>query len=453
MKQLLTKGGLTFLAMLWVFSWDPAPSPPTLRGPSLEVPSFTPSALAKKKKKKKSKAKAGKSNHLSPKRKGKVISIKFKVPPEIQPAVDFWKMIYSKYDRNYEIFHDTEKLGMVYSVLDFTDLYNNDALTRKERLALFRPRLEAEEDRIIAMLLHIHENQYHPEVLSKEERRIYEKFKDDPNPNKFKDAANPKRVRAQTGIKNKFVEAIQTSGAYIEEFEDIFMSYGLPIELTRLAFVESMFNTQARSKVGASGLWQFMPSTGKLFGLSINKYVDERNDPILATHAAARLLQSNYEALGTWPLAINAYNSGRATMHRAVAATGTTDIGTIIVNYRGGVYQFASRNFYPSFLAALEVANNYPKYFGKIPRDQKLKYETYVVQNSVYFGELAAAAGVNSFELMEYNPHFSDGILNDRVKIPVGYALRIPHGTAAQFAQAELTAAQSYESVVKKKRR
>lgn len=410
-------------------------------------------AKVKKKKKKKSKRPvAGSGNELSPKRSGKVISMNFETPPSIQTAVDFWTMVYSKYDRNYEIFHDTENLGVVYSVLDFTDLYSNEALDRRARLKIFRPRLAAEEKRIMAMLERIHENQYQPDKLSKEERRIYDKFKDDPNPDKFLEAATAKRIRAQTGIKNKFLDAIRISGAYIEEFEDIFMSYGLPIELTRLAFVESMFNTKARSKVGASGVWQFMPGTGKLFGLAINKYVDERNDPIRATHAAARLLKSNYEHLGNWYLAMNAYNSGRATMSRAVAAMGTSDIGTIINNYRGGIYGFASRNFVPSFLAALEIANNYTKYFGKLPRDSKFEYEDYVTTGRVFFGQLSTTAGYNLAEMIDYNPHFSRVVISDKVKLPAGYVIRVPKGAREKFAQAEALTSQNIKAIAEERR-
>jgi membrane-bound lytic murein transglycosylase D len=399
-------------------------------------------AKDKKKKKPPQDLEGAGANHFSRTRANQAMSGKFIVPPDLKTPVDFWKMVYSKYDRNSEIFHDTENLKVIYSILDFTDLYNNDALTKEQRKALFQPRMDAEEERIKAMLLNIHDKQYQPERLSKEEHRIWELFKDDPNPSKFLEAADEKRIRAQTGIRNKFLEAVRYSGGYIDQFEEIFANYGLPIELTRLAIVESMYNTKARSKVGASGLWQFMPSTGRLYGLEINRYVDERNDPIKATHAAARLLKSNYEALGTWPLAINAYNSGRGTMSNAVSAMGTTDISVIITNYRGGVYGFASRNFYPSFLAALEVANHYPKYLGEVQRDQVFNYDTYYVKSPIRFGDLALGAGVIPEVLMEYNPYFQEEVINDQIKLPPGQEVRIPKGSGNQFAQAEQKAAQ-----------
>jgi membrane-bound lytic murein transglycosylase D len=394
-------------------------------------------AKAKKKSKKTEDIEAGPFDHLSPHRDQSAFSGKFKVLPPLREAVDFWKMVYTKYDRNFEIFHDTENLGVIYSVMDFTDLYNRTELTREERLAILQPLLDAEEARIKAMLLRIHEFQRQPDNLNNEERRILEKFKGDNNPDKFLEAADEARIRAQTGIRNKFIEAIRYSGAYVEEFEDIFAGYGIPMELTRLAFVESMFNVYAQSKVGASGMWQFMPSTARVYGLVVNGFVDERNDPIAAAHAAARLLKSNYEALGTWPLAINAYNSGRATMSRAVQAMGTTKISKIIKFYRGGVYGFASRNFYPSFLAALEVSRRYKEYFGELPRDSKFVYDTYIVKNAVLIENLAATAGISLVELAALNPHYSEEVQSGLKKIPAGYAIRVPKGSTAQFAQAE----------------
>ncbi len=389
----------------------------------------------KKSKKKKPEAPAL-ENHLSRTEGRRLIHHLFKTPAQLEVAVDFWKMVYTRYDRQYEIFHDTDDLGVVYSVLDFSDLYKNGALDGSEIRAIRRDRIADEKDRIRSILQRLHDEAPPANALTHEEKTIYDLFKDNPDPDKFHEAKKEGRLRSQTGIKNNFMNGIAVSGAYLEEIEDIFTSHGIPMELTRLIFVESMFNTKARSKVGASGIWQFMPSTGRLF-LNIDAVADERNDPILASHAAARLLKNNYEALGTWPLAINAYNSGRATMRNAVNSMGTTDIATIIRYYRGGVYGFASRNFYPSFLAALEVANQYPKYFGEVKRRPKLKYEHYYLKNPNYLSELCQAAQANHGELISLNPHFSETILSNGKKIPAGYSIRIPHGMNQRFSAAE----------------
>src|SRR5262245_20063059 len=134
--------------------------------------------------------------------------------------------------------------------------------------------------------------------------------------------------------------------------ETIFEREGLPVALTRLPLVESCFNVRAYSKVGAAGIWQFMPSTGRYY-LRIDNAVDERRDPVTATVAAATHLKGNYEVLHSWPLAITAYNYCRAGMANAVSTVGSSDIVDIIQHYHGPAFKFASRNFYAEFLAAL----------------------------------------------------------------------------------------------------
>jgi membrane-bound lytic murein transglycosylase D len=401
-----------------------------------------PAPAGAEKKKKKTAKKPRPRNVLTREAGRRLVHYGFEIPPALRTAVDFWKAVYSKYGRAHEVFHDTEYLDIIYSVLDFSDLYGAPRLNGDTIRALRRERVRAEKERIRDVLLTLDEIRLNPRPLSPEEKTIADFFRDDPNPNKYKEAAEDGRIRSQTGIRDNFIEGIRNSGAYLEEIEDVFASYGLPTELTRLIFVESMFHFTARSKVGASGLWQFMPATARLY-LTIDEIADERNDPILASHAAARLLKSNYEALGTWPLAINAYNSGQATMRRAVIAMGGSDIASIIRGYREGVYGFASRNFFPSFLAALEVANHYPDYFGKVKPRTKTPYEYYYLQSPQFFGELSRAAPVSWQILAALNPHLQEAVLDDQVRIPAGYALRVPSGAGETFARVEEAAALS----------
>jgi hypothetical protein len=120
--------------------------------------------------------------------------------------------------------------------------------------------------------------------------------------------------------------------------------------------VESTFNPAAYSKAGAAGLWQFIRSTGKQYSL-ISRKRDDRRDPVRATEAAAHLLRSNYEALGSWPLAIVAYNHGPAGIRAASTLVGSTAIEDIVSRYNGPRFGFASKNFYAEFLAALDVVH------------------------------------------------------------------------------------------------
>src|SRR5207245_1828647 len=118
----------------------------------------------------------------------------------------------------------------------------------------------------------------------------------------------------------------------------------------------------------ALGVWQFTRGTGRMY-LNINKKTDDRLDPMKSTHAAAKLLHDNYRALGSWPLAITAYNHGRAGMMRAKSEVGD-DLTKIISDYRGPVFGYASMNFYTEFLAAVDVYNNYEQYFGTLVLDK-----------------------------------------------------------------------------------
>ena len=127
---------------------------------------------------------------------------------------------------------------------------------------------------------------------------------------KYLNASKAERIRGQMGLKDQTREAMKISGRYLGKMERIFKKDNLPLVLTRLPFVESSFNVNAKSKVGASGVWQFMPNSGKHFGLKVNDVIDETNYPFLSTEAAAKHSKRNYEILNSWPLAITAYNFG-----------------------------------------------------------------------------------------------------------------------------------------------
>ena len=204
--------------------------------------------------------------------------------------------------------------------------------------------------------------------------------------------------------------------------------------LTRLPLIESSFNIEAYSKAGAAGVWQFMPATGRLF-LTINHEVDERLDPIIATRAAANLLKANYDKLRTWPLAVTAYNHGRAGMARAVRKVGTRDIATIIRRYKSRTFGFASRNFYAELLAAIEVEKNSAKYFGPITRDPLLQYDEVEVKHFVSLENLARAANTSTEQLVALNPSFRRSIRNGTLDVPRGHRLRIPAGTKSHFTR------------------
>lgn len=355
----------------------------------------------------------------------------FKIPKSIEPEVNFWRDIYTKYDKTKVVFHDKKHLDIIYSVLDVSKITNNENLSDKEKYKRKKKLVTDEEDRITTILFGL--GLKNSTDLTKDEKMIYDLFDNVRERNKFKKAAG--RVRSQTGIRDKFIEGINVSGKYLGEIEKIFGRYNIPLEISRLAFVESMFNLEALSKVGASGIWQFMPSTGKLF-MTINKFVDERNDPILATHAAAKHLLRDYETLGSWPLAINAYNTGPGRISRAVNKLGTTKIATIIKKFDHSGYGFASRNFYPAFLAALDAFENRDKYLGKIEMQKPLKFDEIKIPFFCSFTEIAEYTKVPVEDLTLLNPHLQNEVISGKMPLPKDFILKVPPSSGNAFLTA-----------------
>ena len=301
-------------------------------------------------------------------------------PQALRPQVEFWTKIFATYSEYQVVVHDAVYLDKVYAVLDFRPLLKKHSEAKVRKLKAKRTKQELRKIR--AALRKLHKHGAKGRTLSSRERKIRTLFKDVKERHKFRKAAAKGRLRAQSGIRERFHQSLRLSGRYLPRMEKIFRQKGLPVVLTRLPLIESSFNIEAYSKVGAAGIWQFMPATGRLF-LTINHVVDERLDPIIATRAAADLLKSNYDRLQTWPLAVTAYNHGPSGMARAVRKVGTRDIVPIIRRYKSRTFGFASRNFYAELLAAIEVEKNSAKYFGPIKRDPLLRYDEVDLQHFV----------------------------------------------------------------------
>ena len=163
----------------------------------------------------------------------------------------------------------------------------------------------------------------------------------------------------------------------------------------------------------------------------MNSLMDERRDPLRATEAAAGLLAKNYELLGSWPLAITAYNHGTGGMLRAQAKHGS-DFPTILKEYDGKLFGFASQNFYAEFLAAVDIAGNYHEYFPQAQMAEPLQFERMIVRRDSGANQLAALSALSSEILRAYNPGLFGDPRRNFPRLPVGYALRIPSGEAHQ---------------------
>jgi membrane-bound lytic murein transglycosylase D len=339
----------------------------------------------------------------------------FAVNERLKKNVDFWVRIYTYYGINQGLIHDAKYVDIIYEIVN---LDNPSSRSGERDVKKMKKKWKD-------ILLTLHHKQNHPESMNEEEKRVYQMFIDIKEPNKFLNAANRKRLRFQQGMKENFIAGLKMSGEYLPLMEDVFRKEGLPVELTRLPFVESSFNVKARSKVGASGIWQFMRSTGRLF-LKINDSVDERNDPVRATEAAAKLLKGNYESLRTWPLAVTAYNHGRKGMMRAVRKVGSEELEDVVDDYRSRTFGFASSNFFTELLACIDVEKNADKYFGKVDRENPLRFYEVQLGDFIDLGELVTFLRIDADQLKTLNPALTESVFEGRRLVPAGYRLRLP---------------------------
>jgi membrane-bound lytic murein transglycosylase D len=333
-------------------------------------------------------------------------------PPGLEPNVRFWKRIYTQVDGDAGLIHDSEKLDVVYQELRFPAGLSQRSRDRKVRKA---------KDRVRASLKRLAGGKR--TGLSAEDQAVLSRWPRDVSNATLREAA--RNVRFQLGQADKFRAGLIRAGAWRDYIEATLDERGVPMELAALPHVESSYNPKAYSRIGAAGLWQFTRDTGRRY-LRVDLVVDERMDPFKSTDAAARLLRDNHDSVETWPLAITSYNHGASGMRRAVQRLGTRDIDTIVRKYRSRTFGFASRNFYASFLAALEVDRAAERYFGPLEPDAPVEYTLVETQHFHPAKSLETALGVNIATLREHNAALRPSVWTGSKHVPRGYALRVP---------------------------
>lgn len=214
---------------------------------------------------------------------------------------------------------------------------------------------------------------------------------------------------------------------YMPIFEDALEAYQVPLELKYLPIIESALNPRAVSHAGAAGLWQFMPSTGKTYGLDINSLVDERRDPIKASFAAAHLLSDLYKVFGDWNLVIAAYNCGPENVNKAIHRAGGIRDYWKIYPYLPA----ETRGYVPAFIAANYAMNYYCEH-NICPMRSKLpaKTDTVMVNRNVHLNQVASVLNVDIEMLRTLNPEFRRDIVPGATK---PYAIRLPQADATRF--------------------
>ncbi|MBU0696541.1 MAG: transglycosylase SLT domain-containing protein [Bacteroidetes bacterium] len=218
---------------------------------------------------------------------------------------------------------------------------------------------------------------------------------------------------------------------YFPIFEKALLAYRVPLEFKYLPIVESSMNPFAVSRVGATGLWQFMYTTGKVYGLAIDNYVDERRDPVAASYAAAAYIRQAYNDLGDWLLALASYNCGKGNVTRAIERAG------------GGKKTFwdiqsylprETRSYVPAFIAANYMMNYYTRYDDIIVADDvPVKPDSIYINSYVSLSKIASAININATDLKNLNPMYKKDLINGSVSAPK--KLIIPKVTSRNYPE------------------
>ncbi|MGI9232784.1 MAG: LysM peptidoglycan-binding domain-containing protein [Woeseiaceae bacterium] len=342
----------------------------------------------------------------------------FPQPAELQPDVDFWVSIFTEYSTDEGVLHDNRDLGVVYERVEMPR-----GLSRRER----QRRIEVRRKKLRATLRSLAAGKR--DNLTEDEARVLALWPNGVSNGTLSSAS--KRIRFQLGLRDRFREGLERSGRWRDFVNEQFAALGVPTEIAALPHVESSYDPNARSHVGASGIWQFTRSTGRRF-MRVDHVVDDRNDPYAATRAAGRLMAYNYSITGNWPMALTAYNHGLAGVRRAMRKHGDTAYVDILRNYKGRTFGFASRNFYVAFLAAKEVDQNVDKYFPGLVYDKPTDYAIARLPAYTSVSGLTKALGTTAKGLKKHNPGLQATIWQGSKYLPKGYELRMPASDLGQ---------------------
>jgi membrane-bound lytic murein transglycosylase D len=237
--------------------------------------------------------------------------------------------------------------------------------------------------------------------------------------------------RFQTGYRRTITETrLARSGRYLPMILDIFKEKGLPEELVFTAMIESGFNPVAVSRAGAKGLWQFMAPTARLYGLRVDRWMDERLDPEKSTVAAANYLRDLYAQFGSWDLAQAAYNAGEVRVQQAIQGSGSRDFW--VLHRRSPHLLPETKNFVPAIHAATLIGRQ-PEHYGfTVVPEEPVRYDVVSVPKGSRLMRLAGLSGVPLADLEQLNPE----LWQKQTPPDASYELKIPLGSAAAIQAA-----------------
>ena len=349
----------------------------------------------------------------------------FPVSKRLKKRVDFWIKVFGSYTSDQIVIYDSRYAGVVYEVIDTA---SPEFQEQRDKGDISVEMAKQKYEQLLSTM-----PWDSPQSMTREQRRLYSLYKHIPGLTEeaMKNASN--RVLTHRGLANTFKAAIIRAGAYIDAMKQILAEHNLPEDLVYLTLIESKFNPYALSYMGAAGVWQFMPRTGKHYNLTINGLIDERRDPVLSTRAAALLLDHNYKLLKSWPLAVTAYNHGVKGVRNAIESLNSEDIADIVENYDGPRFEFASRNFYAEFLAAREVATRYKEYFKDIEVSRPQTVEAMKLSDHIAAQTLEQYFEIPIDTIREMNPALDDSVFIGKNFIPKEYPLNVPAHRKEEF--------------------
>lgn len=352
----------------------------------------------------------------------------FRRPEAFEPDIAFWSRIYTEVGTGGGLLHDRQHLDVVYETVEFPE----DASPRERSR-----HVDERRQSIRRQLLELARN---PQAEGESAEAIRELWGERGSVAVYRAAAD--RIRFQLGQRNRFRAGLARSGRWDAHIREVMREHDVPEGMVALPHVESSFTPHARSRVGAAGMWQFTRGAAERF-MQVDHVVDERLDPWRASEAAARLLRYNREVTGSWELALTAYNHGAAGVRRAVDIVGTDDIVRIAREYQGRRFGFASRNFYPAFLAALDIHAEPDLYFPDLEIEPPAKPPALSMPAYMPVEAVVDALDVAPETLRRLNPALLQPVWEGRKYIPRGYELRLPASFERREAERQLAAVPS----------
>ena len=362
----------------------------------------------------------------------------FPCPDALRRRVDFWIDVYGRWRTNDAILHDAQRPHRVYKIIKGKVCgTNGNTQFIKEQKRQIRLRLER-----IATLIERNK------TITQAKDKHYLNMFPGRSPAVLRRAT--RNLRCQSGNKDGFRNALRRFGTYGPIVRRVLKDAGLHQDIQYLPFVESSYNPEAYSRVGAAGMWQIMPRTARVLGLELNATMDERLDPEAASWAAARYLKDSRKNLTVaarskkanvsdselTPFVITSYNYGVNGMRRAIKKLGP-DFLTVLNRYRTKKFRVAVKNFYAGFLAARHVAQNSSRFFGSYSKGRPLRYDTIMLRKSASIDRIRAVFGISLSRLKSLNPALTRFVWHGWREIPGGYPLRLPlrqGGWAAKIA-------------------